>query len=63
VECIEYRCPWGCRRDAHTCARDLPPVCITKLTDIIEEDNVQGADQGFRLIVVKVFALLFSKIQ
>ena len=64
MECIEYCSPrwdWG---DAHSGTRDLLPVFVTKLYEVIVEDDLQCFDECIGVVVVEGFVFfLEDKLQ
>ena len=53
MECIEYCSPgwgWG---DTHSRARDLLPVCVAKLYEVVLEDDLECFNEYSGVIVVE----------
>ena len=57
MECVEYCGPWWGWGDAHSGTRDLLPVCVTKLDDIVSEDYFNGVYKCGRLVVEEWLAM------
>ena len=53
MEGIEDCCPWGCRRYTHSSPRDLLPICISKLDEVVLEDNFKDFDNCVGVVMVE----------
>ncbi len=53
MEDVEDCCPWGCRRYTHSGPRDLLPICISKLDEVVLEDNFKGFNNCARVVMVE----------
>ena len=62
MEGIEDCCPGGCRRYTHSSTGDLLPVCISKLDEVILEDNFKGFNDCVRVVMVEEGAFICTEV-
>ena len=63
MECIEYCSPrwdWG---DAHSGTRDLLPVCVTKLYEVVFKDDLECFNECSGVVMVEGGVFMSAEVR